>query len=330
MIFVIYALISAAVIFCSIKCADYVDLLDKKSNLSGAFIGGVILAAVTSLPELFTSISATAMIGKPELVIGNILGSNIFNLSILSMLVVFMTRKFAKASVAKSHFKTALFVLLVYIVMIFTVVMGYDVTIPKIGVSLTTVIIIVLYIISVKSMGSDTAADSLEEISCTLTVKQIVVRFIIFAVMLIAASIYMTYVVDDLVEVTGIGATLGGAVFLGVATSLPELVSSITLAKKGNFNAMAGNIVGSNMFNFIIIAVADFIYNAGSVYTVGGESAQTNLLIVTNIIATAFIGALILVKNKKGSLDKKGLNAFYIITALAAAACYIVFLAGAQ
>lgn len=59
------------------------DIIDKRTSISGAFIGGVILAAITSLPELFTSISATALLGQPELVIGNILGSDIFNTAVL-------------------------------------------------------------------------------------------------------------------------------------------------------------------------------------------------------------------------------------------------------
>ena len=87
-IFAAYLLVAAAVVICSIKCADYVDLLDKKTRISGAFIGGVILAAVTSLPELVTSISSVTVVQNPGLVIGNVLGSNIFNLCIFGGLVV--------------------------------------------------------------------------------------------------------------------------------------------------------------------------------------------------------------------------------------------------
>ena len=54
-----YLIIATVVVFASIKLSNYVDLLDKKTNLSGALLGGILLAAVTSLPELFTSISST-------------------------------------------------------------------------------------------------------------------------------------------------------------------------------------------------------------------------------------------------------------------------------
>ncbi len=82
MIYALYGIFAAFVIGFSIKLSYYVDELDKKTNLSGAFIGGVMLAAVTSLPELFTSISSTLFLNEVQLVSGNVLGSNIFNLTI--------------------------------------------------------------------------------------------------------------------------------------------------------------------------------------------------------------------------------------------------------
>ena len=55
MIYALYVVLLVAVVYLSMKLGDFVDLLDKKTNISGAFIGEVMLAAVTSLPELFTS-----------------------------------------------------------------------------------------------------------------------------------------------------------------------------------------------------------------------------------------------------------------------------------
>ena len=98
MIFVIYALVAAAVTMLSIKAADYVELIDKKTSLSGAFIGGILLSAVTSLPELFTSLSSTLLLDEPGLCIGNILGSNLFNLTALAVMIVIFSRTFARAA----------------------------------------------------------------------------------------------------------------------------------------------------------------------------------------------------------------------------------------
>lgn len=72
--YILYILVAAAVVWLSVKASHYIDLIDQKSSLSGAFLGGVLLSAVTSLPELFTSISATVLLAKPSLCLGNISG----------------------------------------------------------------------------------------------------------------------------------------------------------------------------------------------------------------------------------------------------------------
>ena len=92
MIYVVYLCVAAGLTFLAIKAADYVDLIDKKTSLSGAFIGGVMLSAVTSLPEMFTSISSTLMLKQPGLCMGNILGSDLFNLLILAVLALVFFR----------------------------------------------------------------------------------------------------------------------------------------------------------------------------------------------------------------------------------------------
>ena len=99
MIIIGYLILAVIVMGFSIQLSNYVDIIDKRTSISGAFIGGVILAAITSLPELFTSISATALLGQPELVIGNILGSDIFNTAVLALSLIhicfgqFMSKK---------------------------------------------------------------------------------------------------------------------------------------------------------------------------------------------------------------------------------------------
>ena len=64
MIYLIYIILALTVIGFSIKAADYVDLIDRKTNISGAFIGGVMLAAITSLPEFLQACSAALILNN--------------------------------------------------------------------------------------------------------------------------------------------------------------------------------------------------------------------------------------------------------------------------
>ncbi len=337
-----YVVLAVIVVLVSNKLANYVDLIDKKTNISGAFIGGVILAAVTSLPELFTSISAVAIVRQPDLVIGNILGSNLFNETVLGVVLLFCAKGFSKASIGKSHLITTGFSIFIFLLMILTSVLGIDYTVFHI--SIFSVIIIIAYALSIKYMANDDS-DNDESTDSPLTIKQITVRFIILAVVLVASSIMLTLVTDSLQQnLEGVGINLGktvaGAIFLGIATSLPELTSSLALVKKKNFNATTGNLLGSGVFNFCILAIADILYVGGSVY--GSDTAlgkqvgisqifshikelnSTGILALFGTLATLCTGATLLLHRK--SSKSGGAVLAYRILGFLIIACYLLFI----
>lgn len=301
MIFVAYFVAALVLVAFSIKCADYVDMLDKKTNMSGAFIGGVILAAVTSLPEMITSISAVAL-GKPGLIMGNVLGSDLFNVCIFGGLTLISVKAFRRAKVGTSHVKTLVCTLLAYLVTGFVLFSGIDTTFPGVSINIVSVIIVILYAIACKFMASDDS-DNDNEDDNDLTIKQVVIRFVLCAIGLVVASIVITKITDLIDQQYQLGASLAGALFLGVATSIPELTSSIALVRKGNFNAMVGNVVGSNMFNYIIFSVADILAFNANVYednavVKSGWFNDSQLLIVFGIASVIFAMASLLIKRK--------------------------------
>lgn len=272
-----YLLLAAALVYLSAELGDLVDLLDKKTSMASAFIGGVLLAAVTSLPEMFTSLTSVISIGKPGLVIGNILGSNLFNVFALGIVCLLFMANLRKSKVTTSHKVTMTSALGAYILLTATIFVGDSSQI--LGVSMVSLFIFALYCWSIRSMSTDEDTGSDEDTS-PLTLKQVVTRFVLFAVLLVTASIVITYLSDLLSSQFGWGATYAGALLLGIVTSLPELISCIVLAKKGNFNAVIGNIVGSCMFNFAILLMADIAYMGGSIYSF---DVQSKLLIVLGV-----------------------------------------------
>ncbi len=317
----IYAALAVCVVFFSIKLANYVDLIDKKTDLSGAFIGGVILAAVTSLPELFTSISAVLFVKQPDLVMGNILGSNLFNMCIFGGAALIAAKSLCRSTIGSSHFKTTVITFIMFSIMLLPVVFKKDYTV--VGISVYSIILLVLYACSIKFMAGD-SAESEGEDNSDLTLKQIIIRFVIMAVLLVVASIFITIAADHLSEEFNLGKTVGGALFLGVATSLPELTSSIALIRKGNFNACAGNVMGSGVFNFCIISVADILYRGGSVYI--SKDKSSSYLNIFGLAAAAVVGAILIMKQRKKDSENAGLKLFYRIGGLAILGCYAAFL----
>lgn len=321
-----YAIAAFVLVLFSIKCADYVDMLDKKTNMSGAFIGGVILAAVTSLPEMITSISAVAL-GKPGLIIGNVLGSDLFNLCIFGALTLVAVKAFRTAKVGTSHLKTLICTLLAYITTGFVLFTNINTSIPGVQINALSIVIVILYAIACKFMASDDAESDSEDDN-NLTIKQVVVRFVFCALGLVIASVVITYITDLIDRQYNLGSSLAGALFLGVATSIPELTSSIALVRKGNFNAMIGNVVGSNMFNFIIFSVSDILAFKSNVYEVSPDS---RLLIIFGLASVLFTIASIVIKSKTSSqksLEKnsKAVNGVLMLLGLFICISYVTFL----
>lgn len=295
LVYIGYIAMVAIIVALSIKLGKYVDIMDAKSNISGAFIGGVMLAAVTSLPELFTSLSAVWIVKENSMIIGNILGSDLINLAFFGVILLIFGRGLKKAKF-NTFYYTALGVAaamygLVAIGLYFAEYMQFT------WFSVVSPAILLLYVLFVSRMPKTSEADD-EKADEGLTLKQAVIRFVICAVVLIGASIAMTYLTDMVADRLNLGKTFAGALFLGVATSLPELISSVTLCYRGNYNAAAGNIIGSNVFNFAILFVADvfsFIPNSSGIYILNTDSKW---LLILGVIATLTTLGMIFIKNR--------------------------------
>lgn len=313
MIYLAYLIVAAGVVWFSVKASNYVDLLDKKTSLSGAFIGGIMLSAVTSLPELFTSISATVLIQEPGLCLGNILGSDLFNMAMLSFFLLLFTRTFAKATLSASHRVVTIFVFLCYVLLLLDWLDILNINI--LSVSLTSICIVILYILSVRYLSAEDNSEDDKADNSPLTVKQVAVRFVAVSVGIVALSILITYITDDISIKLELGQGMAGALFLGIATSLPEAASTVTLLRMGNVDIAFGNIVGSNIFNFIIMAIVDILYR-GSVYDF--SDPQTIVLMLCGAAALPVMWLMMKFRNKWTK----------IVCPVWIIACYVVFLLG--
>ena len=291
MVIALYLALAFLIVFLSIKLSKYVDMLDKTTKLSGALIGGVFLAAVTSLPELFTSISAVLFLGQSELVLGNVMGSDIFNMAVLGVLLIIFIKSFSKKNLNKSLIWTSIFLVLLYGFASYAALCKYQLLMW--GINVISIVIITIYAVSVKFISEETEKE--EDVTVPLSKKQIITRFILCSVLLVATSIGITYLSDSLAETLHLGKTLAGAILLGVATSLPEVVSTISLMKMGNFDAGVSNILGSNTFNFLILSLADFMNYKAPIYI---NNSQSKYLLLGGLVSAVSVAILLLIKSQ--------------------------------
>ena len=268
------------VVYVSNKLATYVDALDKKTKLTGAFLGGVLLAGITSIPELVTSITA-ALMNQPEMTLGNILGSDIFDIAIIGLLMIIFASKIRGKGLTKGNIFICAFTLIVAVAIMLVSVLNIRLVIPGINVNILTPMILVLYFVALYVTQGDEKEEKPEEDGEksvaiqkveSYSVKKILGLFTVCAVVLVGVSIAMTFMVDAIANEYNLGKGIAGALFLGIATSLPEIVSTFSLVKLGNFDAGYGNIIGSCFFNFLVIAIADIFYFKDTVFLTDAQS----------------------------------------------------------
>lgn len=244
--FLVIAFLTA---FVSIRLSYYGDLLSKQTKLGSALIGGLIIASITSLPEFVTSISAV-IIDNPALSFGDILGSNMFNIFVLSIYNIYFFKKKIFIN-SRNNFLFECFILILEYILIW---LNFRV--------LTTILLIVLYLVySFKTINNKT-----EEVSSSKKEDKVIIKFLINIILLIILSILLTISADRITRIyPNISSSSVGAILLGITTSLPEIVSTFALIKLDNYDMAISNILGSNIFNFLVLSISDF-FNDKSIY----------------------------------------------------------------
>ncbi len=323
-VWLLYALTLVVVIFVSNKIGGIVDALDRKTKLSGAFLGAVLLAGVTSLPELVTSLTA-AIMGEPDMTQGNILGSNVFDITIIGLLLVIYFKRIKTRSVSRANIIFDFFVFAITALILVLAICNVQVVIPYININILTPLIIVLYVVALLATRKAEDVDESKDESVNKyeekSKKYLAWSFVGYSVVLVGVSVAMTFLAESLAETYGLGKGLAGALFLGVPTSLPEIISSFALLRFGNFNAAYGNIIGSCLFNYAVLAIADIAYTSGTVFL---TNLQTIVLSACLLMATVLMIILGLVK--RGNNKLKTTNSFHIVIGALILATYIVFL----
>ena len=269
MIWAEFSITAVLVIFFGYKLSDKADKLAEIKGFGKGVVGFILLGFATSLPELIATVSSTLFLDNPQLGSGNIIGSNNANLFILavSLLFVLTLRKKNNSPDVESLVSLS-FCFLTASVFYAAVLFGGQ---PAAGkVSVFSILLLILFFLSITALTQNGEDDEKREGGHAGPVFYAVLIF--YILVLVAVSYYLAGVVDRISAVTGLSAGTAGAVFLAWATSLPELVVTISAIIIGSSEMGIGNILGSNIFNFSILAIADILSKSTtSVYSSGPE-----------------------------------------------------------
>ena len=298
---IFFLILAFFTIYTSIKLSYYGDVLSKQSKLGAAFIGGLLIASITSLPEFVTSISAV-LFQNPTLSFGDIVGSNMFNIFVLAVYNLYFFKSDFFKNTSKKHAIECIILIIDYI---FITLGTYNVVIDY--VSIVLVIMYICYMIFVFKCENEKTEEQVYD-------KYIVIKFIITAIIMIVLSIFLTYQADKISKIyPNFSSSSIGAILLGITTSLPEVVTTFALIKLNNYDMAISNMLGSNIFNFLVLSFSDvfikndYIYNYSDAYSlfylIGGliitillligiikkESKKVSYILLSLLIITAYL-----------------------------------------
>lgn len=271
------------------------DIIAVRTGLSGGWIGLIVVAAVTSLPELITGISAVTVADAPDTAVGDVLGSCVLNLTILIVLDFVQRGESVYRRVRQGHILSAGFgVVLVGFAGISLLIHGQGASFSIAGIGGYTPIIFVLYALGARTVFTyerdhreEAAPEGRQEQPTTL--HQAIRNYAFASVLVVAVGVALPFVAVRLAAVMGWQESFVGTLFVAAVTSLPELVVSVVAVRIGAVDMAMANILGSNMFNMVVLGVDDILYRQGpilyhvsSVHTVSAMSSvvMSGILIV--------------------------------------------------
>ncbi len=265
------------VLFAGRNVARYGDIIAEKTGLGGIWIGVLLVAIATSLPELFTGISAAALLKTPDIAIGDLFGANTFNLLNLAILAIVYKKGslFGSAS-PRNTLSAGLSVIMVALpaVMIF---MGSSIAELSIGwIGVYTPVLFILYLVIMRVIfnyernARNTAqpAETLSSGALQITLKRAYIYYSLAAAVIIGAGVWLSFIGNEIAEATGWEQSFVGSLFIAFATTLPEISVSFAALRLGAIDICVANMIGSNIFNMTIIGIIDLFYLEGPVLAV--------------------------------------------------------------
>ena len=238
-----------------IKGADF--FVDGSSGIASRFgipqlvVGLTIVAMGTSAPEAAVSISA-ALKGNAGITIGNVAGSNILNILVILGLTAFLTKKVVP--VASSTIKYEMpFMIVIMLILLWMGYAGHEISRLE-GAGLWVVFLLyLLYLFKMAKKGGDKDSEDDAGEAAERSMAMLLLFTVAGLALIVIGSSVTVDAATALARIIGLSERFIGLTIVALGTSLPELFTSVSAARKGSADIAIGNIVGSNIFNILFV-----------------------------------------------------------------------------
>jgi len=251
------------VVLAAIQLTKYGDAIAVRTRLGGMFVGTLLLAGATSLPELLAAINSLRS-DLPNLAIGNMFGSNMFNMFLLAVVDLLAGPARALRRVAMRHAFTAGMGMLLALMAVFFIQDNIDWHIGWVGVD--SLLLMGAYILGVGLLRSNAlggGVEAEENLEGVPRLRHALIGFFVASAVLVVTMPWMVESSAGIAEATGLTTGFVGTTLVAMATSLPELTACIAAVRIGAYDMAVGNLFGSNMFNMFAVGFADIFFTKG-------------------------------------------------------------------
>ncbi len=252
------------VVYLGTYLAKYGDALATLTGWGRLFVGSILVALATSLPEVSNNITAVR-IDNPQLALGDVFGSNMINMLTLGMVaLVFGGRRFLQRVAPEQGYLILLASLLTALAVLFSLFKS-GVQVWQVG--LSSIIVLVVYLVGMWFVYNrrPTGDHGDENEDAGMTLRRAWIMFILVSVGVIISGILLAQSVDRIAHVTGVSSGVLGILAVALVTSMPEISATTAAARLGAADLGFAGVYGSCVFNITILAYADFFYRKGVV-----------------------------------------------------------------
>ncbi|MEZ5098764.1 MAG: sodium:calcium antiporter [Thermoleophilia bacterium] len=295
------------------RLAGVVNRLADRTGMGEALAGAVLLGATTSAAGTVVSVVAAAD-GNASLAIGNSVGGIAVQTAFLVVAdLVHRGANLEHAAASLTNvFNAVLVVFLLAIILMGVAAPGWT----FLGIHPASAVIVAVYAYGLRvgrSIGiepmwhprrtSDTQPDEPAQHDPRESLSGLWARFLGLALVVVVAGWAIGRSGVSLIETTGISETLVGTFFTSVATSIPELVTTVAAVRAGALTLAVAGIVGGNTFDTLFVPAADLAYRQGSLYD---AATRSDVFVLGWTIALAALVALGLVRRERGGIGFEG------------------------
>jgi cation:H+ antiporter len=301
MIWAQFAVAAGIIIVSGYKLSGYGEQIARRTGLGKTFMGIILFSTITSLPELTVCVTSTSVIEAPDMAIGNVFGSNLFNLLLIAILDIVQGKGAILDLLSLSHVLAASLGILLAGLVILSIGLGLSFNLGFLG--LESIVLVLIYALGIRILYRHEVLEQVQDRSEARESegmeggRSVYLFFAISAIAIVGAGLWLTVTADAIAQATGWGRSFIGSFMLAVVTSLPELAVGIPLVRMGAFDMAIGNLLGSNIFNIAIIPVADIFFTKGAI--LANASRDHILTAVLGIVMTNIVIMDLIYRAKK-------------------------------